>query len=713
MNKRLIITVILTAAAAITGIWPVFADQYTGGTGDGWSAAESAELDIDGPVVVISSAQNQIFKVSDYKTAAADITITDSAGGAVTAANDIRITVPTSFGVKWKSYFSGTIDTSDENFAILNPIAVSASNIDVTTGAGPYIIGDTVTVTWDNTVATGDGAGTDNDDVTGVTCDFSSMEGGETVTMYDDGTNGGDATADDDIWTASYDITAGTVDTATATVAVTATDGTSTKTTADTTDLTVDNIVPVLTDGNISITSTGSGTGGVYLAGDTVTAEWDDTASGDNNTDTISTVTCDFSALGGGAAVSMTDSSDTWTASYDIDNTSTTGTHAVSLLATDNAGNTTTTADTTDIEVGASTLTLTSPDPGTTHSFKAGTSQTIAWTAGGDTTSVTITYSTNSGETYPNTITTVANSAGANSYDWTTASDLSSNVRIKLHDTDCSAVYDTSDIDFTIAIPTLTLLTPSASGITMSVGDSYNITWSSEGAVSDDLSLYFSTNSGTAYPDTISSSEANDGTYTWTVPAEAGSELKVRIQNVFYQELNNTSDADFDAGTASSLTVSGSGSNGALQLEDYVLSFSPMTITDNTGVITAANDIRIRIPSAFGMTWNTAHTTAVITGSAAGKVSTEVSYESSDKVLVLDVISDFTAGDAIVVSGLAFNNLSAVSSSDNLELDIYNTGATYITDSNHIEIKPASSALFIGGTGDGWDYAQSADLVLE
>src|SRR5205823_9803403 len=57
---------------------------------------------------------------------------------------------------------------------------------------------------------------------------------------------------------------------------------------------------------------------------------------------------------------------------------------------------------------------------------------------------------------------------------------------------------------------------------------------------------------------------------------------------------------------------------------------SPITITDvATPIITAANDIRVRIPAGLNMSWNTALTTATITGSGAGKVSPTVSYEDA------------------------------------------------------------------------------------
>lgn len=49
--------------------------------------------------------------------------------------------------------------------------------------------------------------------------------------------------------------------------------------------------------------------------------------------------------------------------------------------------------------------------------------------------------------------------------------------------------------------------------------------------------------------------------------------------------------------------------------------------------ITATNDIRIRIPSGFNMTWDATDTTAIISGPAAAKVSTTVTYEDGDQTV--------------------------------------------------------------------------------
>ncbi|HEX7048548.1 MAG TPA: tandem-95 repeat protein [Gammaproteobacteria bacterium] len=113
----------------------------------------------------------------------------------------------------------------------------------------------------------------------------------------------------------------------------------------------IDDVKPLMTDANISI-SGATGSGGAFVSGDIITATWNDTASGDSNADVIIDVTIDFSAFGGGTAVAATNSSDTWTATYTIDGSSTQGSNLnVAVTATDNADNSTTTADTSNATV--------------------------------------------------------------------------------------------------------------------------------------------------------------------------------------------------------------------------------------------------------------------------------------------------------------------------------------------------------------------------
>ncbi|MCK5728589.1 MAG: proprotein convertase P-domain-containing protein, partial [Methylococcales bacterium] len=123
---------------------------------------------------------------------------------------------------------------------------------------------------------------------------------------------------------------------------------------------------PIVNDSNISITSTGTGTNGIYKVGNTVTVRWDNSASGDNNSG-LTAITADFSSFGGGNAVVMTENAGIYTASYAI----TAGTIEqsninVAITATNNDGSTKT-SDTTNLNVDnylPTAFTITNGDTG-------------------------------------------------------------------------------------------------------------------------------------------------------------------------------------------------------------------------------------------------------------------------------------------------------------------------------------------------------------
>ncbi|NBS41776.1 hypothetical protein EBS80_03885, partial [bacterium] len=255
----------------------------------------------------------------------------DVAGGDASSAVDVTATdIDDGAGITAAS--NNMIVAVDTIAPIVTNGNISISGASGTAGA--YKIGDTVTATWDG----GESGDDEGAEVTAVTVDFSQFGGGSSVSASADG---------DFNWTASYVISAGAVDTTNRNVTVTATDNASNDTTtADTTNATVDSIAPTVTDGNISI----SGASGLvgYKIGDTVTATWNNTAGGDNNSDTVASVTVNFTEFGGGAAVVASNSFGTWTATFAIvagaiDDAG----NNVSVTVTDNAGNVTTTSDTT------------------------------------------------------------------------------------------------------------------------------------------------------------------------------------------------------------------------------------------------------------------------------------------------------------------------------------------------------------------------------
>lgn len=253
-----------------------------------------------GNIASVSSASGTTVDVV-VDTLAGDGTIRLDLQGATNIDDDLDNTPPGAFT-------SGGVHTVNRAAP-----AVTAGNISISGASGTggaFIIGDTVTATWNNTAG-----GDNNSDIASVTVDFSAFGGGAAVA----------ASNSMDAWTATYTITAGAIDATNLNVSVTATDtGSNATTTADTTNATVDNQAPSVSDGNISI-SGASGAGGAFITGDTVTATWNNTGGGDANADTIAGVTVDFTEFGGGAAVAASNSSDTWTATHTITAGSATG----------------------------------------------------------------------------------------------------------------------------------------------------------------------------------------------------------------------------------------------------------------------------------------------------------------------------------------------------------------------------------------------------
>ncbi|WP_157119413.1 DUF4347 domain-containing protein, partial [Azohydromonas lata] len=310
-------------------------------------------------------------------TASAGNTSWSLSGVTLTGSNTLKVKVSNSSGDGSVYAQAYVLDTTPPT---VTDARISISGATGTSGA--YKIGDTVTATWNNTVA-----GDNNAGVSGVMFNFTLFGGGSAVSA----TNSGG------VWTATYTLVAGSIDATNRNVAVTVTDNAgNARTTVDTTNAKVDNIAPTVTEAKLSI-SGATGTGGAYKIGDTVTATWNNTAAGDNNADTISGVTFDFSAFGGGSAVAASNSAGTWTATYTIVAGAIDATgRNVSAMVTDNAGNATTVSDTSNATVDSVAPSVTdafiSISGGTGGAYKVGDTVTATWTntAAGDNNADTI-----------------------------------------------------------------------------------------------------------------------------------------------------------------------------------------------------------------------------------------------------------------------------------------------------------------------------------
>ena len=208
-----------------------------------------------------------------------------------------------------------------------------------------------------------------------VIADYAQLGGPSNVIMVDNGTNG-DAVAGDHIYTATYTVVAGNIDDINLNVNVTAATASGAGHDADTSNLSVDNIPPNVTDGNINtFISYDAAVPGVAGIGNVITTTWNDSAAGDNSTginNDFVGATADFSAFGGGSAVTMVDNGTgddavagdhIYTASFLVvpGSIDATGLHA-KVTATDDGGNKTTTTDSTNISVDSIAPTVTDPN---------------------------------------------------------------------------------------------------------------------------------------------------------------------------------------------------------------------------------------------------------------------------------------------------------------------------------------------------------------
>jgi len=270
--------------------------------------------------------------------------------------------------------------------------------------------------------------------------------------------------------------------------------------------------------------------------------------------------------------------------------------------------------------------------------------------------------------------------------------------------------------DSATAISTLTVTDHSGTAsittgndIRIRIPASFNMTWDPAdttavigGAASTKVSTtvtYEDTN-GTLVLDVTSNFAAGDQitvsglSFTSFGAASAADNLELEVNND--NVVSATDDKTIEIHTPLSIS---SAANQSFSVGDPATAISTLTVTDHSGTasITTGNDIRIRIPAGFNMTWDPADTTAVIGGAASTKVSTTVTYEDTNGTLVLDVTSNFAAGDQITVSGLSFTSFSAASAADNLELEINNDNVVSATDDKTIQIDAVATVLSSAG----------------
>ncbi|MDD5466038.1 MAG: hypothetical protein PHP73_06860 [Candidatus Omnitrophica bacterium] len=281
-----------------------------------------------------------------------------------------------------------------------------------------------------------------------------------------------------------------------------------------------------------SLTLTSPNGGEVWVVGENRNITWTKTGS-------IANVKLEYSTDGGASYPNVIiSSSDATTGTYAWPVADAIGT-TLKVKITNVADVMVNDVSNTDFEIKGS-LILTAPNGAET--WIVGNNNNITWSRTGSIANVKLEYSADGGLSYPNVI-ILSTPAAAGSYSWTVPDVIGTTLRVKITNVADATVSDASNANFKIA-GSFTITSPNGSEVWI-VGESRNISWTKTGSIAN-AKLEYSTDGGVAYPNMITASiPANLGSYTWTIPDNMSSTVKVRISDVTDPTVLGASNANF------------------------------------------------------------------------------------------------------------------------------------------------------------------------
>ena len=183
-------------------------------------------------------------------------------------------------------------------------------------------------------------------------------------------------------------------------------------------------------------------------------------------------------------------------------------------------------------------LNITTPNGG--EVLTSGTTHTIRWLST-NVSNIRLDYSTNNGVSWATIISST--SASALLYNWTVPNLVSYECLIRIRDASSSAYEDVSDQIFTIRTPII-VVSPNG-GENLTVGSSFDVTWTISGTTPFILMDYTINNGSTWLPVITEAYPSSVGSYAWVVPNTPSSNCKIRIKKSTDANTFDVSDAMF------------------------------------------------------------------------------------------------------------------------------------------------------------------------
>ena len=187
------------------------------------------------------------------------------------------------------------------------------------------------------------------------------------------------------------------------------------------------------------------------------------------------------------------------------------------------------------------TITVISPNGG--QSWVRGTTHAIKWTSTGSPGAYVKIELLKSGIVNKIIASSTANDG---SYSWTISSTqtLGTDYKIRITSTSKPSITDSSNSNFAIVRGTLTVTSPNG-GESWKRGTVHTITWSKSGSTGSYVKIEL-LKSGVVNR-VITSSTANDGSYSWTILSTQtlGTDYKIRITSTSYSSISDSSNSNF------------------------------------------------------------------------------------------------------------------------------------------------------------------------